>query len=344
MSEKIQTFREMEHRKRLREIFTVFFITACGVAISQPLFSWYAAQFFPNDLELTPTLCILKTFVLVFYWSVSLYVPFLLYRMIVHRSPGQYYVPAKKPVSLPVLLTAIPAVFGCGAALYLLFARVTASMTEAGYVLTERFELPVLPQHPSTYLAVIVAATILPGFFSELSMRGIVLGELQKESPWLAVLTAALIGAGSHISFLVLPPLFVTGLLLGLIRLKTGSQYLCWVAASLSNGINAALWVTSRINPTFWAQAEPIMLLLSATVGILFSAILLALLLPKKHPKGNLSSKDACRSFFCSFALWIFLALVVFRFFFLYIAKPRPQEPSEQVRIEKTINEIGYEK
>lgn len=340
MAEKIQTFREMEHRRHLNEVFTVFFIVACGVAVSQTLFSWFTTKLFPADLDLTPVLCILKIFVQVFYWGVSLYVPFLLYRMIVHRSPGQYYVPAKTPLSLPVLLTAIPAVSGCGAALYLLSARFTAFMTEAGYVLTERFEPPVLPQDSATYIAVVVAATIIPGFFSELSMRGIVLGELQGESPWFAVLIAALIGAGSHISFLVLPSLFVTGLLLGVIRLKTGSQYLCWIAASVSNGVTAALWAISRLDPSFWAQAEPTALLLAAGIGILFSIILLALLLPRSRPKGKLSFRDGCRAFFGSFALWIFLALVVFRFLFLYIAKPRPQDPAEQVRIEKKIQEV----
>ena len=97
----------------------------------------------------------------------------------------------------------------------------------------------VLGSRDSIALALLLITTVLLApLFEEVVFRGVLLPVLAKEfGNWSGVLISALIFALAHLSVGELPPLFVLGIGLGLLRLTSARLFPCILMHSLWNGI-----------------------------------------------------------------------------------------------------------
>lgn len=83
---------------------------------------------------------------------------------------------------------------------------------------------------------------VLPGLFEELGFRGALMGVLLRvTTPRRAVVVQAVAFALAHQSLLRFPPTFILGVLMGLLRLRSGSVWPGVVLHGVHNGLVAAL-------------------------------------------------------------------------------------------------------
>lgn len=89
----------------------------------------------------------------------------------------------------------------------------------------------------------ILAFCVLPGIFEEIAFRGVVLETgLQMTTPARAQLLTAALFAAVHLRLLAAPYLFLFGLILGLLRRRSGSLYPCILAHVVHNAAVIYLW------------------------------------------------------------------------------------------------------
>ncbi len=99
-------------------------------------------------------------------------------------------------------------------------------------------ELVLRSKDPLALMLLATTAVILAPLFEELVFRGALLPVLAKSfGPVWGVLTSALVFGVAHLSVGELPPLFVLGLGLGLLRLSSGRLLPCVLMHSLWNGV-----------------------------------------------------------------------------------------------------------
>ena len=99
-------------------------------------------------------------------------------------------------------------------------------------------ELVLRSKDPWALLLFATTAVVMAPLFEELVLRGVLLPVLAKSfGPGWGVLTSALVFGVAHLSVGELPPLFVLGLGLGLLRLSSGRLLPCVLMHALWNGV-----------------------------------------------------------------------------------------------------------
>ena len=99
-------------------------------------------------------------------------------------------------------------------------------------------ELVLRSKDPLALMLLATTAVILAPLFEELVFRGALLPVLAKSfGPLWGVVTSALVFGVAHLSVGELPPLFVLGLGLGLLRLSSGRLLPCVLMHALWNGV-----------------------------------------------------------------------------------------------------------
>ena len=102
-------------------------------------------------------------------------------------------------------------------------------------------ELVLHNQEPLPLILLLITTVVLAPVFEELVFRGTLLPVLAKAlgRSW-GVIVSAFVFALAHLSVGELPPLFVLGIGLGLMRLSSGRLFPCALMHSLWNGITFA--------------------------------------------------------------------------------------------------------
>ena len=131
----------------------------------------------------------------------------------------------------------------------------------------------------------------------------------------------------SHISIQKIIYMFISGLILGWLYLKTSSLWLTFVCSGCLNGMLAVLWIFRVNNESVYLEMIPKIALIAGIVGILCALCMFFIFGFKiERTETGLKRGEAVKAFFKSFALWIFIFITVFRFFFLYINRPNDEE------------------
>lgn len=164
------------------------------------------------------------------------------------------------------------------------------------------------------FLLVIVSTAIVPALVEEFAYRGIVFGVLKPFGEGFAIFGSAAAFGLLHGNFEQIPFAFLVGLVLGFIRVKTGSILIC-MAVHATNNLVAVLISYSSFLPTAAVNTVyTVYVLLALTVSILGVALL------KKENTFKLGApntvnptKKIYSTFFFSPAFIIFFLLFLFK-------------------------------
>lgn len=154
-------------------------------------------------------------------WGVVL-LPALAYPIVCRQSPRELFaLRATPPSNYLWLVPAVPATVGLNLA-YLQFQQLFLPLPEAA----EAFELPGTMDLSPFWLFLLFAVS--PGICEELLWRGVLQGELEKQRrPLRTVLLVGLFFGLFHLSVYRLVTTGLTGAILAIIRLRTGSIFPC---------------------------------------------------------------------------------------------------------------------
>ncbi len=141
------------------------------------------------------------------------------------------------------------------------------------------------PGNPFEFIQVIILISLLPGICEELMFRGVVLsGMLQKLSAARSIILAAVVFGAFHLSPYHFMPVFLIGLVLGYITVRTGSIFPAMFVHVLYNAVAFSVREISGPAAVSWlGQTDhvPVPILVVSGVVLLVSL----LMLPQSRPR-----------------------------------------------------------
>lgn len=314
------TFAQQRHNEYLYNVFTVFFITGCFLPVSQAAFGSCADLFFGSAPESTVLIAI-KMLMTAIYSGVGIYLPFLIYNIIVNKNSGRYFTKPAKKTSAPIAILAVLAISGIGIFIQYLSGLLAQVLRESGLLFREA--LPNVGDNIVLNILFILCNALIPVFFQEITFRGIVIHNAKKDSHIAAIIISTLLGSLTYTSIQQAPHLLVTGFLLGWLYLKTDNLYLTFICNAVMNGFLATKWVLTCTVGKPFVQNIPLYSLLFGGIGLIsFGTLLTRLKCKTQHAPTDcpLCRKDTAKALFKPFALWLFILICVFRVLFGYIA------------------------
>lgn len=319
--EKIVPFEVSLRREYVNDRFTQLFVPGILACILRGALSFPVRAIRAAEMSFY-----LKTFLITLLEALDTAVPFLLFGLLVgitlpmvfRQKPTEE---EKKNVPLACIL-GIPAVtalslFGLGLGL-----RLVQSMEKAGYIVY--YTLPDGGATPEEKLFYILISALLPALFWE-PFRATMMTRTKGDSYPLAILIPALLFAANHPTFQQMPYLFLSGLLLGWLYLKSGSLWTVLAAHAVSNGVLAAFWSYEKLDlltgPDLWMIG-----------GAALALILLLFLFLKpfqKHPEEDkpFTPAECLRAVFLTFGIYVLLFVVLFQVGEWHLDKPDLQVP-----------------
>lgn len=165
------------------------------------------------------------------------------------------------------------------------------------------------------FLITVLTSAAIPAISEEFACRGVVYGLLKKFGDGFAIIVSAVLFGLLHGNFEQIPFAFLVGIILGLIRAKTGSMWVC-MALHFANNFSAVL--TDYAAGYLTNAQMSVIYLIMRTVYLLLAVFGVYLLLANKkdanvwklEPAGTVSKqKDIYKWFFSSAFIIIFIVL-----------------------------------
>lgn len=165
------------------------------------------------------------------------------------------------------------------------------------------------PEGVFGFLLSIIGTAVVPGLVEEFACRGIMFGVLKKYGDAFAIVTTAVIFGLMHGNFIQIPFAFLVGLVLGVIRVKTGSMLVCF-------GVHAANNTVSVLFDYFGNNFTVAQQNIAYTVFLMLSmlAAIAGILLLKNKPEEFLLEKPDCEATAKQSYKWFFTSPFVIIF------------------------------
>ena len=170
------------------------------------------------------------------------------------------------------------------------------------------------PEGAFGVLLVIFSTVIVPAVLEEFAFRGIVFGLLLPYGEGFAILATATVFGLFHGNFEQIPFAFLVGLVLGFVRVKTGSIALCMAIHAANNLVAMSTSYSSALPTAVSSLLYTAYVMAALTLSVLGVAFLRGrndfVFSPAKTA---LSAKKVSAAFFASPAFIIYAALFLFR-------------------------------
>ena len=88
------------------------------------------------------------------------------------------------------------------------------------------------------FILAFISTSLVPGMVEEFAFRGVLFGALRKYGEGFAILSTAILFGVLHGNLIQIPFAFMVGLVLGFIRAKTGSVWICIIVHSINNAVS----------------------------------------------------------------------------------------------------------
>lgn len=315
--EKFVTFKEQQRKDFLKTVFNTLLIAGIFMFVSIPVFGVYPNALIKPDNEWKSCLRILLDFL---YAGVGIYVPFLIYNVAKYKSSGKFFTHRGSSATPAHYALGILAGLGVSVAFNALGALAVSALRNTGLTVNEA--APFTGDSALTQTVFVIAATLIPPFFHEISFRGIVIGDIRKQSYAFAVVLSGLFNGFCFKSFQQIPYFFILGLLLGWLYLKTDSIILTYTVNAASHLLMSSLWILHLRNETLYNGVFPFIAVGGAIVALISVIALFKICgfhFKRKEEDGEgLQKQEARKAFFGSFALWIF---IIFAIIFIMLGK-----------------------
>lgn len=120
------------------------------------------------------------------------------------------------------------------------------------------------------FILALISTALVPGMVEEFAFRGILYGALKKYGEGFAILSTAVIFGVLHGNISQIPFAFLVGLVLGYIRAKTGSVWICVIVHAINNSISVLYqYPLSRLSEDVQNISYNIYLCVALLLGIL---------------------------------------------------------------------------
>lgn len=88
------------------------------------------------------------------------------------------------------------------------------------------------------FILAFISTSLIPGMVEEFAFRGVLFGALKKYGEGFAILSTAILFGVLHGNIIQIPFAFSVGLVLGFIRAKTDSVWICIIVHAINNGVS----------------------------------------------------------------------------------------------------------
>ena len=330
MYEKLVTFEEEKRKEHLYLLFNSIFVCACLMPVFEAVFKFPLSIF--SGIQNDAISWFLTTLLYPVCSSGAVLLPFFIYNVRMQKPLRDKLKKSKGKASVLWYVFGIISVAAIVPVLVYVGQLFCDFLISRGYVLTEN--LPDLGDSIPANIFSTVYTSAVSAVLLELAFRGVAAEKLSYANTALAVILPALISAMYTYSFIKIPYLFVTGLIIGWCYLKTKSLYLT-IAMNFAANIAFCVILLVREN-TDIAYISIIGAMLSVGAFV-FLAIKNGLKVKYPEPKDSeeeyerLTKKEAFFGTFKAFAFWIFVFMFFFQVFFTYLDKPmREAEDSNE--------------
>ncbi|MBR4910873.1 MAG: CPBP family intramembrane metalloprotease [Clostridia bacterium] len=318
-AEQAEFLEKKERKKQKKQVsrlgWTVFFPCAVFFLVTQFLAE---ILFFVTDNLGLPRNEVSKTFsdaaakdILQIGLSLTLLtVPFLLAYLVSGNRLSQLegFKRPEKGTVLPHLF------FGLGFCAFANIAVYSAEQVFKRFGYTPPSSKSALPQGVFGFMIAVISSVLIPALVEEFAFRGIIIGILKPFGEVFAILGSAAAFGLLHGNFEQIPFAFLVGLVLGYIRIKSGSIAVCMAVHGINNLISVVLsylktapaWAVNTAYATYI-----ILVLIAAVAG-------LALIKGKEPfafdpPKRKITPKETYVGFFLSPGMIILFLLFLYR-------------------------------
>lgn len=94
------------------------------------------------------------------------------------------------------------------------------------------------PDSVFIFILAFISTSLIPGMVEEFAFRGVLYGALKKYGEGFAILSTSILFGVLHGNLVQIPFAFAVGLVLGFIRAKTGSVWICIIVHAINNAVS----------------------------------------------------------------------------------------------------------
>lgn len=323
MYEKLVTFEEEKRKEHLYLLFNSIFICASLMTVFETVFKFPLLMF--SGIQNSSVKWFITTLLNPVCSSGAALFPFLIYN-IRQQTPFKDKLKASKDKASPFWY-----VFGIISVICIVPVSVYVGQLFCDFLIGQGYELSEkLPDMGEGIVANVFYAiytSAISAFLLELAFRGVVCHKLSYASTALAIILPSLISALYAYSFVKIPYLFVSGLIISWCYLKTKSLYL---TMAMNFAANVSFCVTLLLRENTYLLPLSVICAVISLVAFAVLAVKNGLKVKYPEPKNEdekyerLTKKEAFFGPFKSFAFWIFVFIFLFQVFFTYLDKPMP--------------------
>ena len=315
------TFEEEKRKEFLYVLFNALFVCTCIVFVlnflSEALADTVYAKMSPGNNELFHN--IFRELLL----SASLIVPFIIYSKRSDISVKNIFVPKAKSPLFYIFGTL--ATVGVSFPLFILTKNLVSGLGKFGYVTHDY--TPYVFDTVALNVVSIIVLSVLSAASNEIVLRGMITERFRRANTGLALLLPALIAMGFSGSLIKMPYVFVSGVVLSWLYMKTASVYVTFAAALIRDILMYVYFLYGEQISTY----VPYVCIVGAAVAVISGVILvlrygLKTVYPAPRDDDDeylrLSAKESASGLFSSFAFWIFVFGSFFTIWFFYLSNP----------------------
>lgn len=327
MYEKLVTFEEEKRKEHLYLLFNSFFICACLICVLEVVFK--APFLLTDDISNDGVRWFIETLIRPWCSAMAVFIPFFIYnvrqetpfknklRPAINKAEPVYYI-----LGIVSVAAAVPFFVYLGE----LFSNF---MISKGYVIHEIY--PEVGDGIAANIFYALYTAAVTSVFLELSFRGVVAEKLVKAHMALVLIVPALISSLYTHSFIKMPYLFVTSLIISWCYVKTKSLYLSMALNFTASVAFSAVCVLKLNYEGFYSaniQSVAVICALICFGAFALLAVLKGIKLQYPEPKDadeayeRLTGKEAFFGLIKSFAFWIVIFMLMFQLLFSYLDKP----------------------
>ena len=323
--EKIITFEEEKRKEFLYVVFNAVFVTACVVFILNFFFGFICDRIFDTggpSGEFVDN--ILRSVLLAF----ALSGPFVFYGT--HSDVSLPDVLTPKKTGILWYIAGAAACVGVSFFFALVSEKTVGLLGNFGYIMNEY--TPYVLDGTADNITCVIIVGLFSSFSGELVFRGILTERFRRANTGLALILPALIAACLTGSLARMPYVFVSGMLLSWIYMKSASIYATFFCAFITN---VSLYAFCVFRDAVARYELIIMLCGLAVAAVCVTVLMLRYGSRTVYPAPRddddeylrLSGRESVTGVFKSFSFWIFVLAAVFTVFFFYLSNPTVEMP-----------------
>ncbi len=319
------TFEEEKRKEFLYVLFNFLFVCVCLVFVLNFISNVLADRIYSGYVNNTGDFAdnILRNL----FWTISLVGPFLFFGK-------RNEVPFKRvltPRKTGFLFWIFGPIATVGLSIFTLFFsdKLVSLLGNYGFIMSEY--IPYTLDSEQANIVSMIVLSLLSSISGEFVYRGVITEHFRKANTGLALILPSLIAMGVSGSLVKMPFVFVSGLLLSWMYMKTSSVYLTFVCSFLRDVSLYFLFVNKNLSEHLFLISVIGGISAVVCIAILFLRYEICTVYPAPRDEDEeylrMSAKESAAGVLKSFAFWVFVFGSAFAILFFYLSNPTVATP-----------------